>query len=61
MTVHFIDVGQGDSILLIFPDDRTMLIDAGDNECGGDIASYLRSQGVDHINYLVGTILMPTI
>lgn len=55
LNVHFIDVGQGDSILLQFPGHQTMLVDAGDNEAGPTVVSYLHQQGVKKIDYLVAT------
>ncbi len=54
LEVHFIDVGQGDSILLK-SDGKTMLIDAGDNKYGKGVVSYLKSKGIKKIDYLVGT------
>lgn len=53
--MHFIDVGQGDSILIQFPDDQTMLVDAGPNEAGSAVVSYLQKEGIRRIDYLVGT------
>ena len=54
LSVHFIDVGQGDSTLII-SGDRTVLIDTGDKEGGQKVRSYLISQKVDHIDYLLVT------
>lgn len=55
LKVHFLNVGQGDSILIQFPDGQVMLVDAGTNESGSSVISYLKSQGVNKINYLVAT------
>lgn len=54
MSVHFIDVGQGDSILVIC-DGEAMLIDAGEKDCGQIVASYLDSMNVDSLKYVIGT------
>ena len=43
MKVHFIDVGQGDSILIELPDDKIMLIDAGANSGEDKLIAYLNS------------------
>ena len=45
LTVHYIDVGQGDSIFIQFPDGKTMLIDGGkkSNDVADGILSYLKS------------------
>ena len=51
---EFIDVGQADCILVSNGPD-TMLIDAGNNEDGPKLVSYLQSAGVEDIDYLVGT------
>lgn len=55
MQVHFIDVGQGDATLIVSPDGKTMLIDAGDNSAGDTVVSYLRRHGIKSIDILVGT------
>ncbi|MBO8126614.1 MAG: helix-hairpin-helix domain-containing protein [Firmicutes bacterium] len=55
LEVHFIDVGQGDSILVLTPGGRTMLIDAGDHRAGPDVVKYLKAQGVQQIDVLIGT------
>lgn len=55
LRVHFIDVGQGDSILVHFPNGKNMLIDAGPPAAAGTVKNYLRSNGVNSIDYLVAT------
>lgn len=54
LTVHFIDVGQGDSVLIKYAN-KTMLIDAGEKNRGIDVSVYLKSQNVSTLNYVVGT------
>ncbi len=54
VSVHFIDVGQGDSIL-VRAGDRTMLVDGGRRVEGPRLASYLKGQGVTSIDVLVST------
>ena len=54
LTVHFIDVGQGDSILLM-SDDGNVLIDAGPNSAEEALSAYLKSVNVKKIDYLILT------
>ena len=54
MSVHFIDVGQGDSTLII-SDGEAMLVDAGESDCGEIVADYLDKMGVTKLKYVIGT------
>ena len=54
LQIHFIDVGQGDSIL-IRSDGYNILIDAGENNKGQTVVSYLQSQGVKTLDLVIGT------
>lgn len=54
LEVHFIDVDQGDAIL-IKQDGSNMLIDAGDNAYGQRIVNYLKNNNVEHLDYVIGT------
>ncbi len=54
LEVHFIDVGQGDSTLLISKGE-TLLIDGGDREYSSKVVSYIENLGIKEIDYLVAT------
>jgi len=53
--VHFIDVGQADSIYIQAPNHYDILIDAGNNEDGSTIVNYLKGQGLDDIELMIAT------
>ena len=55
LTVHFINVGQGDAILIQTPGNRTMLIDGGDKGAGPRLVAYLTAVGVDTVDVMVAT------
>lgn len=54
LEVHVIDVGNADSILIL-NEDKSMLIDAGENETVDTVIAYLKSHGVDSLDYAVAT------
>ena len=55
LAVHFLDVGQGDAELISLPNGKTMLIDAGEAECGKRVVSDLKALGVTRLDYVVAT------
>jgi competence protein ComEC len=55
LTIVFIDVGQGDSILVILPNTKTLLIDGGMREASGKVLSTLQEYGLNHIDVVVAT------
>lgn len=54
MIVHYIDVGQGDSIL-IQVNNKNMLIDAGPKDSKEQLISYLNSLNIETLDYVVAT------
>ncbi|MGF0008560.1 MBL fold metallo-hydrolase [Eubacteriales bacterium SGI.150] len=52
--VHFIDVGQGDSSLILC-DGKAMLIDGGEASESSKVYAYLKKLGVNHLDYIVAT------
>ncbi len=55
LIVHFLDVGQGDSIFIELPNGRTMLVDAGENYHGQGIIDYVQTIGYHKLDYVVAT------
>ena len=55
LKVHFIDVGQADSILIQETNGKSMLIDAGNNADADFVVDYLKEQGVNSLDYIIGT------
>ena len=52
--VHFIDVGQADSILVLC-DGKAMLIDGGNKADSNLVYTYLKKQNITHLEYIIGT------
>ncbi|MEZ4435531.1 MAG: helix-hairpin-helix domain-containing protein [bacterium] len=55
LEVHFIDVGQGDSILIRAPQGKTVLIDTGPPDAKDELLAYLKAHGVARLDLLVNT------
>lgn len=51
--MRVLDIGQGDSILLITPNGLTMLIDGGEKNSGA--LAYLRANKIKHLDIMVAT------
>lgn len=55
MKVHFIDVGQADSILIETPSKKTILVDAGNNADGAYVVNYIKERGYNNLDVVIGT------
>ncbi|MBD5585905.1 MBL fold metallo-hydrolase [Clostridium botulinum] len=54
LKVHYIDVGQGDSIL-VQTKDKNILIDAGTRKSSDNLISYLKKQHIKKLDYVIAT------
>jgi competence protein ComEC len=54
LIIHFIDVGQGDAILLM-ADNQTLLIDSGSESSKNQFLDYLERTGTQKLNYIIAT------
>jgi competence protein ComEC len=53
LSVHFIDVGQGDAILVQAPTGETLLVDTGPRKKAANPLPYLREVGIERIDHLL--------
>ncbi|NTW96629.1 MAG: MBL fold metallo-hydrolase [Erysipelotrichaceae bacterium] len=55
LVVSYIDVGQGDSILIQTPNGKTILLDAGPSTYQGRVSDYLDQEGISKIDVLIAS------
>lgn len=55
LQIAYLNVAQGDSILLRDPDGFTILIDGGKPAAGPTVVNYIKSRGISTINVLLAT------
>ena len=59
LRVYVLDVGQGDAILIISPEGKNVLIDAGDERNGKRVVEALKGYGVQQLDYFIATHAHP--
>lgn len=57
LSIHIIDIGQGDSVLIQTPNSKNILIDGGDENSFHIIKSYLKRHNVKSIDFIIATHL----
>ncbi len=57
LKIHFIDVGQGDSILIEEAGGQNILVDGGDrsDQVAAGIINYLKDQNIKKLDYIIST------
>jgi len=55
LKIHFLDVGEGDSILIETPSGKVVLVDAGNLITGLNVVKYLKRNNIYNLDHLVFT------
>ncbi|MEW6049147.1 MAG: MBL fold metallo-hydrolase, partial [Bacillota bacterium] len=55
VSVHFLAVGQGDSVLIQTASGESVVVDGGPRDAGPGVVRYLKDRGVKELAYVVGT------
>ncbi|MCP4583585.1 MAG: T9SS type A sorting domain-containing protein [candidate division Zixibacteria bacterium] len=55
LTIHCVDIGQGDCTVIQSPSGKTMMVDNGSYSQRYSLMSYLNSIEVDHLNWFIAT------
>lgn len=55
LEVHFIDIGQGDSTYIKYPNGKNLLIDGGSKSKAEILINYLNNQGIEEIDTIIAT------
>jgi len=55
LKIHFLDVGEGDSILIETPNGKTVLVDTGNLITGLDVVRYLEKNNIYKLDHLIFT------
>ena len=59
LIAHFIDVGEGDCILIQMPGNKNILVDTGNLSAGYKVEKYLKSKNISHLDCVIITHMHP--
>lgn len=59
LILHFIDVSEGDCILIQMPDNKNILVDTGNLSVGYKIERYLKSKNIPQLDCIIVTHMHP--
>jgi len=59
LVVHFIDVGEGDSILIQISNNKNILVDTGNLSSGHIVKKYLRTKKISQLECIIVTHMHP--